>query len=141
MFFNHPRRRAPLLGPANAQRAGGRRRSRRRQTFTSKVRKIVDRHKEKKYANLSFTTTIPVAGSSEVIFLTGIAEGDTELKRDGQETYLHSIHIRIRIASDTDAITATVYRILLVRASHNIEGILPTVNEILESDTINDFPK
>ncbi len=107
-------------------------------SMNQKIRNVINNTKEAKYKNTTINTNGPVAGTGEVVYLTGIQEGTSELQRDGQEVFIHGVKITLRITQDITPTVDTVYRVLLIRAKHNVEGVLPTVTEILETDSVWD---
>jgi len=108
----------------------------RRKTFGARVKQIINRGKELKFANTAFGTSAPVSGTGLVTFLTGIAEGDDELTRDGQLCQVVSIKIQLQIQGDTDAVAGTLTRLILFRAQKNVEGVIPTIGELLTADSV-----
>ncbi len=128
--------RGPSRVPAG-RFAGTRRRP---QTFGARVKKIINRSKELKFKDLDTNSSAPIGGTGLVVLISGIAEGDDSLTRDGEIAEIASIELKVKIQGDPDAILGGDSRILLVRAVKNVEGVLPTIGEILESDSSFAYP-
>lgn len=128
----------------NKRRAGPKsRRGKRRKrckTFRCQVKDIVNGMSEPKYINTPLAISTAVANTGSISLLSGIAEGTTELERVGQVVALKSIQIRGEMVSDPDATSDTHYKVDLVRANTNIEGVIPTLAEIFETVEIYGLP-
>ncbi len=68
--------------------------------------------------------------------MSGIAEGDGDEDRDGEEIMVNSIEIRGTMLVDTDVTVDTICRIIVFRANKNLDGVLPITTEILEVDNV-----
>ncbi len=129
---------SPFSGYAKAPKARVRRRKRRARsvTFSSRVKRVMASQQEKKYHATSFAAfDTPVAGTSSVAYLTGIAQGDDVDERLGNEVRLTKIRIEGSVATDPTAVADTQYRMILVQAKTNIEGVAPTIIELLQTDS------
>ncbi len=113
---------------------------RRPQTFGARVKKIINRSKELKFVETDTSTNTPIGGTGLVILISGIAEGDTSLTRDGEVAEIASIELKVKLQGDADAIAGSENRIILVRAVKNIEGVLPSIDEVLATDSTFSFP-
>ncbi len=110
-------------------------------SLNNKIKQVVNRSKELKFKINTISSTVPVSGTSEIIYCSGIAEGDSEVARDGKVIYVHNMLLTLRITADTDATADSTYRIMIFRMKHNVKGVLPTVIEILEADFVWEHPQ
>ncbi len=111
-------------------------RRRYRAGLTSKVKSIVNGMAEAKFVDWPVNITTPILGTSIIHFMTGTSEGDSQVQREGEKIYLTSINLIGRVTSDPDMNIAgdTGCRLILFRANTNVNGVLPAVTDILESD-------
>lgn len=103
--------------------------------LTGKVKKIIDRYKENKYKDSDIITSTPVLATSVVTLLSGIALGDDEEERDGNVVRVSSVQLIATVTADIDPTSDTIFRFIVFRANTNIGGVLPTVTQIIESDS------
>ncbi len=142
MLLQHRRFRNPLyamFGGAGRTNLALRRSVRRRRavpSFNKRVKRIINRGKEKKYHDVTIATSVPISGTSHVASLSLIADGDTDLTRDGEEVRIASIEGCVSVINDADVTADTIYRFIIYRANINIEGVAPAVAEILQSDNV-----
>ncbi len=117
------------------------RRIRRRYTtgLTSKVKSIVNGMAESKFVDWPVNISTPVQGTSVIHFMSGTSEGDSQVQREGEKIFLTSINLLGSVHSDPDqnAIGDTLCRLILFRANTNVNGVIPTVAELLETDDVD----
>jgi len=123
----------PVMQPTPPRR----RRRGKKQTLTSKIKSVVNNQAATKYCNIATSTASPVAGTSVVVPISLVSVGDTDVTREGMTINVRSVQLRGSITIDVDETSDTFCRMLLFRAHQNIEGVLPTVTEILMSDDLN----
>ncbi len=107
-----------------------------REPINHRIRRIIKQQKERKIRDFLMSDTLPVNGTGVVTLATGIAEGDGETERDGEQIYIKSIELRGEIVGNANNTVDTLARLIVFRANSNINGVLPNVTEILESDDV-----
>lgn len=123
--------------PVRHYRAGPyRKRCGKKGSFACKVRSVLADSAERKYRDFGTTTTTPVSGTSEVIYMTDIDEGVGATGRTGDTIYITGIQIRASVAGNSGVTSDTIGRILLVRGNKNVEGSIAVVSHILASDNV-----
>ncbi len=108
-----------------------------RQSFTKRVNKLIQANHELKFIDTNFNLTTPVSGTSLISLVSAVGEGDTDALRDGQEIYLQSIQCRILLSQDTTPTAATLAKFMVVLARKNVDGALPVMLDLLQSDSID----
>lgn len=84
---------------------------------------------EEHYKDISNNTTFTSAG--DIQFLSGIAQGDTDITRSGNKVLLKDILFRVNINSNSATQNTTVRMILFV--DKECDGANPTVAQLLTS--------
>ncbi len=85
---------------------------------------------ERKYYDVTIADSA-VASAGEITDLSGIAQGDTSITRDGDSLKPLGFNIRYKLTGDTNATFDTVVRYILFRMKHE-NSVVPTVADILE---------
>ncbi len=125
-------------GPLHPRYTRTRRRRGAKGGFTAKVKRIISQVSETKFIEVGISTSAPVAGTSVLQLLSGVAQGDTNLLRDGEIIEMQSVQVRGKVrlnAAAAASLLPRVFRIILFQARHNIEGVIPTVAEVLSADS------
>lgn len=105
-------------------------------TFNSKVKRVINRNKERKLRDFGLATTTPIAGTSLVSLISGIPTGNTDVDRDGNEILITGLEMNLRVMNDADVVASATYRVIIFRANKNIEGAVPGILELLEVDEV-----
>lgn len=102
-------------------RKGYRKRYSKKLKFT--VKKIMNQQLEKKYSITSVNTTITNAGS--IWSISDVAQGDTDLTRDGDQLYIRSIECEIRVtAGDPTNVMRIIVLQWIPNSTPNVSSIL-----------------
>ena len=110
----------------------------RKPTFNSRVKKVINRGKEKKIKDTQIgPTSTPVDGTSTIAALNLIAQGDDFDERDGEEIRITKIEMRMHIFNSASAVADTIYRVIVLRANRNVDGVMPSVEAIIETDEVD----
>ncbi len=107
-----------------------------RRSFNNRVKSVINRVKEAKFIDTAISISNAVAGTSQIIPISLVATGDTELLRDGEEIGINTIEINLEVRCGPSVEYDTHNRVMLVRSKHNIEGVLPLITELLMSDSV-----
>ncbi len=107
---------------------------RRPQSFKKRVNRLIQANHELKFIDNAVSTSTPVGGTSVVSPLSLVGEGDTDILRDGQEIYLHSVQIKLFMTQDTTPTSATEMKLMVILARKNVDGVLPVITDFLMSD-------
>jgi len=120
------------------ERFRGRLRSKTSRKFKEKVKRIISAQDESKFIDTDISAdTVPIAGTSTITTLSIVAEGTNPNQRLGMAIKLTSIEMKYLVQTDgTSQAIDTVARIIIFRAKKNVQGVLPTVAELLISDTV-----
>ena len=110
--------------------------SKRGRTFNSRVKRVINRNKERKLRDIGLITSAPVAGTGLITYISGIPTGNTDVDRDANEILITGLEMNLRVMNDADVVASATYRVILFRANKNVEGVLPTILELLESDEV-----
>lgn len=121
--------------------AGGRiYRATRRRRKTSKINRLEKRIKKVEMGdNLELKTSddVPFYGTVgstwTVQHITGIAQGDTSLTRDGLQIRLKNLQYRLNVSKDAASARTLVRVVIFVDRENN--GVAPTADEVLEGVT------
>ncbi len=89
---------------------------------------------ESKFINTTVSAT-PVAGTSVVSLLNGVATGDTDVLRDGENILITSLQYNLRVTADKDLVTGQVCRFMLV-LKKDVRGAALTVGTLLITDDV-----
>ncbi len=95
------------------------------------VKKLVN--VEKKFINIPFTASASTTAS--VTHLTALAQGDTELTREGVSVKPQYLQLRIALTAHSSAGNSE-YRLLVVRDKQQIADTTPGILDVLEVQTI-----
>lgn len=101
------------------------------------IRKVVRGMSETKHLDLGIAGTTPVGGTSQIVQLTNIDQGDTESTRDGDRVILKSFSMKGHIITDPDATNDTICRIIIFQTRNNIKGTAPVVTDVLATDNVS----
>lgn len=110
--------------------------NKKKQSFATKVKKVLSSRIERKFAeiqsaSLNPSSTVGVATAN----VTGIAQGDTDQTRDGNEIRLRSINLRYRIQQHASA-PETYVRVVMIRMKGTVSDAAPDWNDIYLEDKI-----
>ncbi len=130
-----PRRRN-RFSYANPRTVSVRTARRRTPNFTKKVKQIISGQSETKYLDQTVSSSTPISGTSEILNITLVAQGDTEITRDGDEIYINSLECSGYLTADADETIDTTARLIIFRQVTNCEGTAPIIGDLLESDNI-----
>ncbi len=123
-------------GKKTVARKRARRRKKRSTTFSSRVKRVMDSQIEKKFIGTAFAADSgAIAGTSVVYYLSGTQQGDDVTERLGNEIRISKVRIEGSVSSDATAVADTQYRMVLLKAITNIEGVMPTVLELFDTDS------
>ncbi len=125
-------------GPLHPRFTRPRRRGRPKGGFTARVKRIVSKQHESKFIDVGISTSSPVAGTSVLQLLSGVAQGDTNLLRDGEIIEIQSVQVRGKVrlnAAAAASLLPRIFRVVLFQARHNIEGVIPVVTDVLATDS------
>lgn len=113
-------------------------RARNERRFKAKVQRIISQADESKYIDTELNSDqTPVGGTGVVTPLTLSVQGSSDDNRNGDEIKLTSVEMKYHIEGDpTGSTYDTLARIMIVRAKKNIQGVLPTILEILKTDSV-----
>lgn len=89
---------------------------------------------EKKYFDVN-TADAGCDTTAQITCLTNMAQGDTNITRDGNTVALKSLQIEGYVNFDT-AVPYESVRIMLIRDNDNLGGTAPTVTDVLESSNV-----
>ena len=105
------------------------------------AKKVTLSTEEPRYADVSISGTTPIAGTSLITLLSGIAQGDDFNERDGDQIHLNSIQIKGYIQDTATATSSvdTIVRIILVRQLGDCEGAAPAMTDILTADAVENL--
>lgn len=92
--------------------------------------------KEAKFIDGNSISLQPLEGTSAVLFMTGILEGDTDTARDGSDIYVTSLQGKFSVNGDVDQ-TEDAYIKLMLVLKKDVRGAILTMAELLETDTYN----
>lgn len=112
-------------------------RRRRKTTDASYIRKVVRGMSETKHYDLGISGTTPISGTSQVVQLTNIDQGDTEASRDGDRVILKSFSLKGHMINDPDCTNDTICRIIIFQTRNNIKGTAPVVTDVLATDNVS----
>lgn len=105
-------------------------------SFTKAVKKIISKQHERKFAEVATASLTPSATMATAnAHLSGIAQGDSEETRDGNELRVKSIRVNYTIQQNPSA-TATMVRVVIARMKSTINDTAPDWNNIFVEDTI-----
>ncbi len=89
--------------------------------------------KEWKYHDKTITDNIENTGT--VVVLTSMADGTTEIEREGNQVRLQSIDVNIYLSSNTNDNTKNLNRLIIFYDYQNETGVLPAITDVLEAAT------
>ncbi len=98
--------------------------------FMSNYIKVV----ESKFLDLTASSITPITGTSDVLILNAVGQGDTSITRDGETILITSIQFNMRCTSDANLIKDTVNRLLLV-LKKDVRGAAVAVTNLFEQDS------
>ncbi len=90
--------------------------------------------KENKFNNIG-TNPAPVVGTSAVVRLTGIAQGDTDITRDADNIYVTSVQMKSVWSSVATTIEDTILKIFLVQ-QRDVRGTILGITELFDTDSV-----
>ncbi len=92
---------------------------------------------ESKFINTSVTET-PVAGTSDLVLVNGVTQGDTEITRDGESILITSLQYNLDILADADmAIDIDVDLLLVLK--RDVRGTVISMTNFLVADDITEM--
>lgn len=127
------------LARTRRQRFRGKLRLGQGRSFAHRVKGLINGMQEKKFIDTIVSDTTSITGTSVITPLTLVAQGDDVGQRDGDEIRILTCGFNMFLSSDLNNVTDTVNRIIIFRAMKNVDGVLPTVGEILVADCITSF--
>ncbi len=89
--------------------------------------------KENKFVNDTSIQFTPVSGTSQIEYITGIPQGDTDFTRDGNDVYVTSFQVKGKFEGDADQATDRFIKLMLV-LKRDVRGTILGIGELLESD-------
>ncbi len=105
--------------------------------FNTRVKRIILRGAENKFLDTVINSVVPVAGTSVIQLLTGVAIGDEDDDREGNVINISKIELNGVIQTDANEPIATWCRVMIIRAKKNVNGVLPVITDFLTADVVN----
>ncbi len=106
----------------------------------SRVKQIIRGRLETKFKDVAITAdSTPVAGTSVVTYLSGTTQavgGDGNM-RLGNSLEAQSIQIRGNVTAAAGQVLGGIYRMIVFQATTDIDGVLPVVDDLLDTDDVN----
>ncbi len=90
--------------------------------------------REKKLHDVD-TGSTAFAAAGAMVLLTGVAQGDTSLTREGLRINAHSLQLRCQFSTDDTYTNGTSFCRMLIFIDRHNQGANPTVTQLLESPT------
>ncbi len=114
-------------------------RSKTTRNFREKVKRIISKSDESKFVDTNINSdTVPVVGTSIITPLSLIPEGAGSNRRIGDQVKLTSIEMKYTLNDDVSTTDIdTLIRIIIFRAKKNVNGVLPTVLDLLTTDALD----
>ncbi len=104
--------------------------------LSTQIKNVALKQAETKFNNIAVSAT-PVAGSTNVIRLSEMAQGLTCITRVGDHIRIMRLIYNLTILSDADVTKDTITRVVIVRQKTDCEGAPPLVVDVFETDDVN----
>ncbi len=102
----------------------------------SKFQKKLLRLKENCFIDNDTLSPGPVSGTSSIVLMNGVAQGDTRITRDGQDIYIMSVQYKASILLPVTSLQDSNYKVFLVQKD-DVRGATIAITDLFKTDSIN----